>query len=182
MSSLYFDLDWMLSCTCTVHTCHYSHLDGITFFASLAIPQQLNIMADTLAKQALHEIMEKGDRTTPHYPFHLVWFYLHIQEVTYSSARCCILPGAGVLHVNIHHSRRRQLSAHLTLIWSSGKGGHTCHGGISRNVPNLGNQTHLQLLWDQGPTDDCQGWPLLLTTSFYTVVILMNLPHTSQYA
>jgi hypothetical protein len=40
------------------------------------------------------------------------------------------------------------------------EGGLTCHGGISRNVPNLGNQTHLQLLWDQQMTvkDDCFYW------------------------
>jgi hypothetical protein len=46
----------------------YSHLDDTTEFQLLSLPEQLNVMADKLAKEALLEAVETGQYCKPYFP------------------------------------------------------------------------------------------------------------------
>ena len=47
----------------------YGHLDDTSKFQSLSLPEQLNVMADKLAKEALIEAVETGQHSEPYFYF-----------------------------------------------------------------------------------------------------------------
>ena len=46
----------------------YGHLDETIKFDSLSLPEQLNVMADTLAKEALLDAVKTGQYSKPYFP------------------------------------------------------------------------------------------------------------------
>jgi hypothetical protein len=105
---------------CEVSYSHiYGHLDDNTEFQNLSLPQQLNVIADTEAKRALRESVDRHIVAGPHYPLEPVTVMVKGRKVT-SSTKQALYTSWGADTARALFQRRRIVSTHhfYSIAWN----------------------------------------------------------------
>ena len=94
----------------------HGHLDNHSSFDTLTLPQQLNVIADSLAKDAIRDAIQKNQYCQPLYPHESIRVFIGNRKATSSFRNTLYLDWGAQVAQDVFHSRKLIPSKYFHLV------------------------------------------------------------------